>query len=271
MRGQAREQNLYQNMWLQYNQAKKVQEGTWCGVWEDYSVSKGALVKTQDRKTTLDFKTNMDEEGLPEFSTTEDGAKFVGGFYPMVASCWFVDKAYTTGKVTGEGEAKKLEMEIGLRHENLRACASFLYSNGVGGSKYSLEEVRVGRQQEGSYPDSSEPILFGPLMGVVDASAQLSGPADQPASAEPSSSETAGNVVSLCMKGGLAVAAPILIDSEAINREVTICWSLPSTEGVAWDGKERIIPALHFRASRVFKGVSEGIEMLSITESLPRT
>jgi hypothetical protein len=47
LRGKAREQNLYQNMWLQYNQAKKMQEGTWCSVWEDYKVSKGALVKTQ--------------------------------------------------------------------------------------------------------------------------------------------------------------------------------------------------------------------------------
>ena len=47
LRGKAREQNLYQNMWLQYNQAKKMQEGTWCSVWEDYRLSKGALVKTQ--------------------------------------------------------------------------------------------------------------------------------------------------------------------------------------------------------------------------------
>jgi hypothetical protein len=47
LRGKAREQNLYQNMWLQYNQAKKMQEGTWCSVWEDYQLSKGALVKTQ--------------------------------------------------------------------------------------------------------------------------------------------------------------------------------------------------------------------------------
>ena len=39
----------------------------------------------------------------------------------------FVDKAYTTGEVTGEGDAKQLRMEIGLRHENLRACAAFTY------------------------------------------------------------------------------------------------------------------------------------------------
>jgi hypothetical protein len=45
----------------------------------------------------------------------------------MVSSCWFVDKAYTTGVMMGEGEAKTLRMEIGLRHENLRASASFTY------------------------------------------------------------------------------------------------------------------------------------------------
>jgi hypothetical protein len=93
----------------------------------------------------------------------------------MVSSCWFVDKAYTTGVMIGEGEAKKLRMEIGLRHEDLRASASFTYSNGVGGSKYALEEVLVGRQQMDEFPDPSQPILFGPLLGVVDASAQLSG------------------------------------------------------------------------------------------------
>lgn len=93
-----------------------------------------------------------------------------------------MDKAYTTGKLTGESDAKKLEMEIGLRHENLRACATFVYSNGVGGNAYALEEVRVGRQKLGGYPDESEMTLFGPKMGVVDVSPQLSGPADKPAS-----------------------------------------------------------------------------------------
>jgi len=47
MRGQAQEQNMYQNMWLQYNQAKKIQTGEWHGVWEDYTVSKRSLVKQQ--------------------------------------------------------------------------------------------------------------------------------------------------------------------------------------------------------------------------------
>jgi len=200
----------------------------------------------------------------------KDGTDLVGAFYPMAQANWFVDKAYTTGKLTGESDAKKLEMEIGLRHENLRACATFVYSNGVGGNSYALEAVRVGRQKLGGYPDESETTLFGPKMGVVDVSPQLSGPADKPASSEPSSSEDEKNLVTLCMHGGLAIAAPALIDTTKINREVTMCWSTPSTEGVAWDGKDRIIPALHYRASRVFKGVTDDIQMLSIVESSPQ-
>ena len=47
--------------------------------------------------------------------------------------------------------------------------------NGVGGDTYALEEVRLGRQKLGGFPDKSETTLFGPLVGVLDASAQLSG------------------------------------------------------------------------------------------------
>jgi hypothetical protein len=114
LRGQAQEQNMYQNMWLQYNQANKMQKGTWYGLWEDYTVSKRKLVKQQDRKSTHDFQTYLDDEGLPEFAMLKDDTKTVGAFYPMAQANWFVDKAYTTAEVTGEGDAKKLEMEIGL-------------------------------------------------------------------------------------------------------------------------------------------------------------
>ena len=49
-------------------------------------------------------------------------------------------------------------------------------AGGVRGcGRYALEEVRVGRQKLGTFPDKSEKTLFGPLQGVVDASAQLSG------------------------------------------------------------------------------------------------
>ena len=269
LRGQAREQNLYQNMWLQYNQANKMQVGKWCGVWEDYSLSKGVLVKQQDRKETHDFQTGLDVEGLPEFTIEKDKGKLVSGFYPMAAANWFVDKAYTTAELTGDDEAKTLQMEIGLRHENLRASCTFVYSNGVGGSTYALEEIRVGRQKLDEFPDGSESILFGDLMGVVDASQQLSGPADQESSNTPSNTEIESNVVSLCLKGGLAASAPKVINSEEINREVTMCWETPAVAGIAWDGMDRVIPALHYRASRIFKGASDNIEMLSITESRP--
>ena len=106
-------------------------------------------------------------------------------------------------------------------------------------------------------------------MGVVDASQQLSGPADQESSNTPSNTEIESNVVSLCLKGGLAASAPKVINSEEINREVTMCWETPAVAGIAWDGMDRVIPALHYRASRIFKGASDNIEMLSITESRP--
>ena len=268
LRSQAKEENLYQNMWLQYNQAKKVQEGKWYSVWEDYAVSKRELVKQQDRKSEQEFKTGLDVEGLPEFCISTDGTKMTGAFYPMEEAHWFVDKAYTTGSLSGNGESKTLEMELGLRHEDLRVACTFVYNNGVGGNTYALDGVRVGRQKLGAYPDGSEVTLFGDLMGVLDTSAVLSGPADKEDSTA-SSTEDASNMVTLSMKGGIAVAAPAVINGEEINREVTMCWELPAVEGIAWDGADRMIPALHYRASRIFKGVTESIEMLSITESRP--
>ena len=75
LRGKAREQNLYQNMWLQYNQAKKMQEGTWCSVWEDYKVSKGALVKTQV-PFSHSLSLSLSILSLSLFAVTEDMAFF---------------------------------------------------------------------------------------------------------------------------------------------------------------------------------------------------
>ena len=48
------------------------------------------------------------------------------------------------------------------------------------------------------------------------------GPADQEGSEVPTNTESEDNMVSICMKGGLAVAAPILIDTELMNR-LSLC------------------------------------------------
>ncbi len=41
-------------------------------------------------------------------------------------------------------------------------------------------------------------------------------------------------------------------------------------QGVGWDGKDRIVPALHYRCARVFKRPGRALEMLTIMETVPQ-
>ena len=169
--------------------------------------------------------------GVNEQGGMGESTRSAGSFYPSSLASWFVGNAFTFSRTSEEGRNDLLDLQVGLRHEDMKASCIFSYQRRKEEEgTWELVRMSVGREKLGSMPTGDEYVLFREEKGRMEDGTELSGPADR-LSTNYTPMPGKEGVMTVEAEGGIAVQGPsVLSEKDGERREVVISWSTPSTE-----------------------------------------
>jgi len=286
LREKAQEDQDLRAMWAQARAFQDNQEGTWHGMYEDFGYTGDSFEPKGAGTYETSWESNREDSDQPKFvrRTRSDEASegiVIRDFYPASTASWFVQNVFTLADF--KEEKGRLKLQVGIRNGPYRMRATFKYVRGeevdeFGKATWELAAVRIGREKLDESPTAEDLALFrvpkksdkkGAKKSKEDAatSAPLTGAADRVSTEE---LQTSYEIATLACAGSVTVEGPKTIPEAqltGLNRQILLKWNVPSVPGIAWDGKDRMLPAMMCSAGRIFKWPGEELEMLSMYTS----